>query len=299
MSIEVIEPQDFDEALAKLMSISQEFPRTEYVFRGQQSNEWQLRTSYDRYWAGRSFYNEFFVGRMIRQFQSGIARLGLEGPAGSDLLAWLEYARHHGLPAPLLDFSWSPFVALYFAFDGVRASDEPQQASAVYCLNLNQVAKEIARRKSGGGENPVLFVSAVEDFLQGGAKQLKSGFPADELLFVRYPSAHTRRMHAQLGTFIYSTILSGDPAAESPSLESFLEDIEEGFDSPIVPNTKRAVLTKIKLPHSWISEVFNHLDSMNITGSTMFLSPEGVARDVYNSYNYHPRSGFLREVFGS
>lgn len=299
MSIEIIDPPNLEEALAKLRSFAQEFPDTPYVFRGQQDSNWRLCTSYQRYWMGKPMHHELFPNRMIRQFRSGVKKLGLDHPSGDDPLTWLEYARHHGLPAPLLDFSWSPFVALYFAFDYVRAQKELMH-SVVYCLNLDQLAKEMARR-TVGVEDPGAFIDSVNAFLDGSAEKLKNGFPMGELLFIRNPSVHTRRMHAQMGTFIYSTI-PGMPTRESvrdpstPSdLEDFLGKIEEGFDSPIVPNEKRPVLTKIRVPHEWISDVFNQLDIMNINGSRMFLSAEGVARDVYNTFNYEPRAAFLRE----
>jgi hypothetical protein len=52
MTVEVIEPPDIAEAVAKLTSLSQlsqKYPHTEFVFRGQQNSEWKLNTSYDRY----------------------------------------------------------------------------------------------------------------------------------------------------------------------------------------------------------------------------------------------------------
>ncbi len=213
MSVEIIDPRNLDEALAKLRSFAQEFPVTQYVFRGQQDSCWRLCTTYQRYWLGKSMHDEFFPNKMIRQFRSGVKKLGGDFPPGNDPLAWLEYARHHGLPAPLLDFSWSPFVALYFAFDGVRARRDSTCSSVVYCLNLDQLAKEMARRMVGI-ENDGVFIESVQDFLAGGAERFKEGFPMGELLFIPNPSAHTRRMHAQLGAFIYSTI-PGMPTKES------------------------------------------------------------------------------------
>src|SRR5687767_7621121 len=106
MTVKTIEPRHISEALDTLTSLSQEFPRTEYIFRGQQDSRWPLCTTYDRYWVGRPIYDDSFVTKMIAQFRSGIARLGLRTSLGNNWLAWLEYARHHGLPAPLLDFSW-------------------------------------------------------------------------------------------------------------------------------------------------------------------------------------------------
>jgi hypothetical protein len=101
-------------------------------------------------------------------------------------------------------------------------------------------------------------------------------------------------MHAQLGVFLYSTIMFDDDPRNPSNLDEYLANIREGFDSPSLPNDSRPALTKMILPHSWASEVFSRLDVMSISGSTMFLSAEGVAKDVYNSFHYEPRAAFLR-----
>ena len=298
MTVEVIKPPNIDDALAKLISLSQQSqnnPPTEFVFRGQQNSEWKLNTSYDRYWPGKPIHDELFVKRMVAQFRSGVTRLGLQTSLGNNQLAWLEYARHHGLPAPLLDFSWSPFVALFFAFDGVRNGQEPLRKAAVYALNLNQLAKEMAQRKGADIGSFDAFLSEMNKFLYHGHERLREEFPQDELLFIRYPNAHTQRMHVQLGVFLYSTMSFGGGDAEPSDLEEFLHKIQEGFQSSVLPNTRDPVLIKMELPYSWVSQVFSRLEIMNVSGSTMFLSAEGVAKDIYNSYNYRSRAAFLRE----
>jgi FRG domain len=117
---------------------------------------------------------------MVAQFRSGVTRLGVQTSLGSDQLAWLESARHHGLPAPLLDFSWSPFVALFFACDGVRDGHEPPQKAAVYALNLKQLAQEMARRKGADVGDLTAFSRAMDAFLSRGAARLNREVPKDE-----------------------------------------------------------------------------------------------------------------------
>jgi hypothetical protein len=102
-------------------------------------------------------------------------------------------------------------------------------------------------------------------------------------------------MHAQLGVFLYSTLLFDDGPGQPSNLEEFLGIVPVGLDWPSLPEDNRPILTKIILPHDWASEVFNRLDVMRISGSTLFLSAEGVAKDVYNSYYYKPRAAFLRD----
>ncbi len=294
MAVEIIKPSTLAEALDKLTSLSLEFPKPEFIFRGQQNSEWRLCTSYDRYWPFKPLHDPYGMSRMLDQVRSGVTKLGLETPLGDNLLTWLEYARHHGLAVPLLDFSWSPFIALFFAFDGVREMAKPTN-SAVYALNLRQLAKEVARRHVETGTDNHEFVPVMNDFLYDGASHVTSDFPLDKLFFIRSPSVYTRRMHAQLGVFLYSTILFDDDPGKPSNLDEFLDNIQEGFDSPSLPNDSRPVHMKIILSHSWASEVFNRLDVMSISGSTLFLSAEGVANDVYNSYHYHPRAAFLRD----
>lgn len=294
MTLEVVEPKSLDEAIDTLVRLTDEFPSVEFVFRGQSESHWRLQTSYDRYWGGTPIHDEFFVDRMVSQFQSGVTRLGLDGPLGGKL-DWLEYARHHGLPAPLLDFTWSPFIALFFAFDGVREVYDAPRTAAIYCLNLNQLAKEVARERADNPDEPRSFQRELNAFLHEGAHEFETGFPQGRLLFLRYPNTHTRRMHVQMGTFLYSTKQFGEEPVGPKDLDDYFHRIGEGFDSPCLPNEERPVLLKLKLPHTWVSQVFSRLEVMGITGSSMYLSAEGVARDVYNSFNFHPRAAFLRD----
>jgi FRG domain-containing protein len=46
---------------------------------------------------------------------------GLKAPPG---YAFMIYVRHHGFPSPLLDWTRSPYVAAFFAFNEAKESDE-------------------------------------------------------------------------------------------------------------------------------------------------------------------------------
>ena len=54
---------------------------------------------------------------MIDHFIVKLASIGIPLPFDKhDRRGRLEFARHYGVPSPLIDFSYSPYVALFFAF---------------------------------------------------------------------------------------------------------------------------------------------------------------------------------------
>jgi len=119
----------------------------DFYFRGHGDETWDLGTTYSRHrltplGAGRNDLEE-----LIDHFIGSLLSTGKTLPFKSDdLRSKLEYARHYGLPSPLLDWSFSPYVAVFFAFNGKRPN--PKKRSVIYALNLNGLADICARRTS-------------------------------------------------------------------------------------------------------------------------------------------------------
>jgi hypothetical protein len=106
-----------------------------------------LKSSFDEF-IGRWPINNSKINKrcleaeIIRDFQRRYSiSYNPERPPENDLLSWLSLMRHHGAPTRLLDFSYSPYMALFFAFDSLFKSST--KVCAVCAINLKWFEKII------------------------------------------------------------------------------------------------------------------------------------------------------------
>jgi hypothetical protein len=89
-----------------------------YLFRGQNS-QWRLRTSFHR--TGRADLNRFLTEDIPALHKHLSARtkhvFNLQNPEENG--AFFNLIQHHGYPTPLLDWTYSPYVAAFFAYRGI------------------------------------------------------------------------------------------------------------------------------------------------------------------------------------
>ncbi len=82
--------------------------RSPYIYRGLSNNQYPLKTSLMRL-GGRYERLEF---HLLRNFKKYSHRPDVISNTEWD---WLALAQHHGLPTRLLDWTYSPYVAMHFA----------------------------------------------------------------------------------------------------------------------------------------------------------------------------------------
>ncbi len=233
------------------------------IYRGQADAKWKIESSLDRlerkyprtknyeYRFGKPNPEEFNCPPLIRPYQLAAfqeAARGRRGPGAPDLSEdeWWALAQHHGLATPLMDWTYSPFVALFFAFEEDKCADldgaliAPEKR-AVYSTGL-----DIYNRIEDDADRPVAFVPTTDS---------------------------NYRLVNQAGLFLK---MPQGRDLETIVRENFAEESREQaeFDVPLV------VLEKIEIPDDGRIECLKFLNKMNINRMSMFPDLDGAAHYV-------------------
>lgn len=120
--MKIIEEYTFDtffEFVRQFSSIlfpkSSRFVRDRYIFRGQGSSEYGLKSSFDRTFAHLPIMERISKYKKLIEYLREEVRWMHDVNLGEAEL--IELAQHHGMPTRLLDWSSSPLIAAYFAFN--------------------------------------------------------------------------------------------------------------------------------------------------------------------------------------
>ena len=142
-----------------------------WCFRGQSESGWLLHTSLDRavkraHSSGYDHLDREIEGRdLLFRFQQQARHYVRNPPPTDDLGSWFTLMQHHGVPTRLLDFSESPYVALYFAVE--EEVQGKQTCFAVWAIDsswLESEARQVLTEFGPVPDDPISRASYLNGF---------------------------------------------------------------------------------------------------------------------------------------
>ncbi|MFA6188236.1 MAG: FRG domain-containing protein [Sulfuricurvum sp.] len=208
---------------------------TNYIYRGHGDHTWKLEPTIDRIVTDPSSeIREEHLERFKYEIRS---RRGKNPSILNDDNDWWALGQHHGLNTPLLDWTQSPFIALYFAAS--VALKEKSEKCSVYALWQNSV-------------------KIINDSIKSNEliKEVNGHKPTVKLF---HPlSDENNRLVNQRGLFTRGP--------NNMPLEDWVSKLNMN-----IPETKNyCVLIKINIPSKDLDNCLRYLNRMNISNSTLF-----------------------------
>ncbi|HEU0234059.1 MAG TPA: FRG domain-containing protein [Gallionella sp.] len=110
-----------------------------FIYRGQRDASWVLKTSLHRTSIASSIeavktYVDVILPKVQEPLEAWVGRnWNLKDTYG--LAEFLAFIQHNGFPTPLLDWTFSPYIAAYFAFESINHFHPQNKVVAIYSLN--------------------------------------------------------------------------------------------------------------------------------------------------------------------
>ena len=232
--------------------------RSPFVYRGGRSHLYRLDTSLQRL-GGEYQHLEHHLLRNFRKY----ARDTTVPVQSASPWDWLALAQHHGLPTRLLDWTYSPYVALHFATDDLAAYHED---GIVWALNYVKAAEHLPDRlrKALRQEGSNVFTSELLQPVSSTLRELEELQAEPYVLFLEPPSLDARIVHQYALFSLMSTAQS--------VLHDWLMERPELYFRIIIPAGLK-----------W--EVRDKLDQANITERVLLPGLGGLSRWLHRHYS--------------
>jgi len=212
---------------------------TDYIFRGHGDATWKLEPTIDRIITDLSSLQR---ENHLEKFKYEIrARRGNNPQALTDEEVWA-LGQHYGLYTPLLDWTESPFVALFFAVSDALSRRDKNNISvhALWQSGVQKINTEIENNNSIDDE----YKSLVK--------------------FIRPLTDENNRLINQRGLFTIGS--------NNMDLEQWILKFNQN-----IPNLDEIILAKIIIPYDDLEDCLRYLNRMNISNSTLFPDLHGAS----------------------
>ena len=148
-------------------------PYSNWAFRGERDERWPLYSSLSRYLQNFGVARQAWPeqeARILRIFKRKAHQFLSKPPDADDDFQWMALMQHHGAPTRLIDFTWSPYVAAFFALertlaDGVVWAMNPAR------IDSSRAPQPLAHGPAREGQLPALFPARATTASSGWASR--------------------------------------------------------------------------------------------------------------------------------
>jgi len=235
-----------------------------FIYRGQSDSAWELQTTIERANFGETTFD--IEDELLKDFKKGLKFHLNNEITPNSTLEYHSLLQHYGAPSRLLDFTKSPYIAAYFAFEQATKTDGQEVAIwIVDRLNLYQSAfYYFEKHFSLTYDHDYNFddQSFETVFYQSKEMELSCLFPVE-------PLNQNVRYHLQQSIFL---------ALANPNMS--LEEQLEFMRADLLHKTFK----KVTIPATEKGVAIRDLIKMNINRATLFPGLDGFAKSLIVQY---------------
>jgi hypothetical protein len=274
----------------------------EWVFRGVKNSRYDLKPAIEREAESNGMGWPALEVLISSEFKSR-ARMHLSPSSiPEDELTWLAHMQHYSVPTRLLDFTYSPFVALYFAIrDGTEAEARTHvrlwaiDAAAVNSRFQSVASTARSKQKQHDGV-PTALPLKIGDPETYSTDRENMIVETDGLRALIAESLSPRGTHRE-ELNRQGCVCVASPPAFNPRLVSqqgvFLANCAQdfGFNESLTKmmDPRTGWRKKLDIPISTIPEIERKLFQMNIHEQSLFPDMEGLAGLIRQKARLHWR----------
>jgi hypothetical protein len=168
-----------------------------WIYRGEANADWWLKPTIERFQESllaprRPYSIADLENQLLYDFRSSAHQFLANLPSETEKLEWLAVLQHYGTPTRLLDWTYSPTVAAYFA---LRSKPEGAERACIWALNLHRL-KQILIKRLGKKDWRTTYEPCLTNVMRDAKPALITPF---------LPQNRYSRMSGQQGLFLVKT----------------------------------------------------------------------------------------------
>ena len=233
--------------------------RSRFAFRGLSDADFRLETTLIRLGGGYLGLEKHLLRNFRKYAHRNVVR-------GNSIWHWLSVAQHYGLPTRLMDWTYSPFVAMHFSTANIERFDLDGVIWAVNYVKTHEILPDKLKEKLEDEGANVFTVDMLSESVES-MKELDHISDENIVIFFEPPSIDDRIVNQ----FAFFSMMSHPNAVMDDWLAAH-------------PDFGKKIVIPAKL--KW--EIRDKLDQANVTERVLFPGLDGLSS--WLKRHYSPRN---------